>query len=138
MQQEIPMAKMVNVSDHDVVVSIAVGPNRGAHKVTLKPGEVGEFPAGYCRPVRGAGKEPLLPILTRKTMRDGIPTLVPKAEQKEGEARYRQLKAAAAAKEKTPAEHLAALEAENAALRAKLMTGGGSGSGSKASKGKKE
>ena len=74
-EEDTGMTEMVNISDEPIVVRISRG--RRVSKVTVKPGQSHLFEAAYCQDVKGAGRQSLLPILTRQSLRaDRIPRLV--------------------------------------------------------------
>lgn len=81
------MTRMVNVSDDSIVVRISQG--RRVTRVRVNPGQSHLFPAGYCEDVRGAGRQVLLPILTRQSLReDAIPRLVREEQAEEARAYF--------------------------------------------------
>ena len=82
------MAKMVNVSGETVTITIQHGPGQQPQVITVQPHGEGEFPDGYCEPVKGAGRHFLHPIISQKSMKFGVPRLVRPELADESRARW--------------------------------------------------
>lgn len=85
--------QMVNVSEAPVRIEIGGSPGDGVTEYVIQPGEAQAFHENLCKPIPGAGRNKLEPILARKSMRnfpDGVrrPTLVPASEAKRVKAQY--------------------------------------------------
>lgn len=114
------MAKMVNISDVTLRVKVSMMPGQEPMVTTLEPGEAGQFPDGYCAPVRSAGTEMLPSILSRANQHMGIPALVPEADAEAARDRYVRVKAAKEANSKDPQVVIRRLEAELAVAKAQV------------------
>ena len=112
------MADMINVADFPLKVAIAMGPGAKAMITEVKPGEVRDFPDGYCKPVRGAGAAMLPCILSRKYTHHGVPVLVPVDQEDVARERYQRTKAAKENASNDPQAQIRRLEAELAQARA--------------------
>ena len=85
--------QMVNVSDEPIRIELGGAPGDGTMEFVIEPGQSQAFHENYCKPVQGAGRTTIPPILARMSMRtypDGVrrPTLVPAAEAKKVRAEY--------------------------------------------------
>lgn len=74
---------MVNISDTPVKIRIDQGPGQRSYNFTVQPGEAAQFDVGYCRPIKGAGRQmrpSIVDMLTR--VHDGkrhVSRMVPEA-----------------------------------------------------------
>jgi hypothetical protein len=112
------MAEMKNISDVELNVKISMGPGARPTITKMKPGDVAQFPDGYCETVKGPGQERLACILSRSNSHNGVPALVPVDMAEEARARYLRTTAALEARGSDPAAVIRRLEAELAQARA--------------------